>query len=67
MRTIYQVWSAHRIDMETTEDHLETRRTSKQDALNDVDILKTIMHRHAWIQEVGGDGASRTHTERKAP
>jgi hypothetical protein len=46
----YQVWSQH-ADPEPR-DVLETRRTDKAAALEDVNMLRTVCHRRAWIQEI---------------
>lgn len=45
--TIYEVWS-----IQDKQNKLETRRTDKADAVSDVGLIKSIMHRHAWIEEI---------------
>jgi hypothetical protein len=48
--TTYQVWSTH---LEPDQhDELETRRTDKNVAYQDRELIQSILHRRAWVNEV---------------
>ena len=46
----YQVWSTH-VEPEP-HDVLEVRRTDKNTAYDDAGLIRTILFRRAWVQEV---------------
>lgn len=52
-KTVYNVFSrVLNEDGETGTDQLETRRTDKNAAYEDRNLIQSILHRKAWVQEV---------------
>lgn len=51
---IYQIWSTHVSEDKEVEpfDVQELRRTDRKTAENDADIIKSILFRKSWIQEI---------------
>lgn len=50
---VYEIYSLHVPEEGNVKEVLETRRTDARVALDDAIILRGILHRKAWVVEVG--------------